>query len=162
MAGATNNCTTGFKYELQQQCEQTCNGPCDHNTKTCTVKVSAGEKTKYNVSGSLGVPNVFGLGGGWENEKVTESGCEFSDSCNQPNCCVGPAYSYIKYSYNQRYVGLANYSVTPSAFCRACSTNGGLALLLTYGNGLCGQAQHNEWAPALTTVGAFCTSQGEQ
>lgn len=149
---------TGYWYDLEAECEEACNGPKECNTKKCLAKIESGDKQKYHLSGSIGYAG-FGLSAGYENETSYTAGCEYSDTCSTPNCCVGPGYAYLKYSYKQKYRGYWNSS--QGKWCKTCSGYGTIGTLRTFSNVLCGETEHTGYEPALLTLSSYCSSIGQ-
>jgi len=69
-------------------------------------------------------------------------------------------YGYFKYSYAQRYVG--KYHIHEHYFCKECTENASLALLVTFHSCLCGQTEHAEWEPDKKTLAGRCAEIGEE
>jgi hypothetical protein len=147
---------TGKNYYTQILCPEACNGAGECNTKTCSVSVTTGDKTKYVLAGGIG-PSYFSLSTGWENEKTHSAGCDFSDSCATENCCVGPAYAYLVYDYQQRYKGYWNS--TTEKFCKPCASPSWKAVgtLETFAYGECSEILRGDSVPGMDTKTSLCS-----
>jgi hypothetical protein len=153
--GAPTTIQTGNTYYLQTQCDKLCNGPSDTNTKTCSVNVQTTNDQSYKLSGSINA-SFFGLSGDWQSQTTNVKGCSTSDSCNTPNCCVGPLYGYLSYSYVEKAQWYHND--TKGCWCCPCGSYAQTGYLESSPVTLCTGTQHASIEPALMTVAQYCAS----
>ncbi|HUW84940.1 MAG TPA: hypothetical protein VMZ31_19340 [Phycisphaerae bacterium] len=98
---AVGTCEMGYFYDSRAIFSQACNGPCESATQRCFVSVTATTTQKITVSGSISY-EFFGLEAGYENEQANVALAEYEKTCDDPNCCVGPAAAYWRYFYVQK------------------------------------------------------------
>jgi len=148
---------SGFSYYFVKECEKTCNGPNDHNHLCCDVDYASDKATTYKLSGGASWESIFNLSAGWEQQTTNHSGCHFSNSCDQPNCCV-QGYAYHKYSFEERVQWMWNSSA--GWFCDTCSANTRTGVKETFVVPVCSGNLHSQYEPALLGNTGYCTTQG--